>query len=43
MLRIEMLDQDKSHTGIERQMLEQLRERFQAASRSAHADDGKGG
>jgi hypothetical protein len=41
MLRVEMLHQNETHTGIERQILEQFRERLQPAGGSANADDGK--
>jgi hypothetical protein len=40
-LRVEMLHQYKTHTRIERQILEQFRERLQPAGGSANANDGK--
>ena len=39
MLRIEMLHQHERHAGVEREMLEQLRERLQPAGRGADAHD----
>ena len=41
MLRVEMLHQHETHAGIERQILEQFRERLQPAGGSANANDGK--
>lgn len=39
MIRVQMLNENKSHTRISGQILEQLGERFQAASGCANADD----
>jgi hypothetical protein len=41
MLGVEMLHQHEPHACIGRQMFQQLRERFQPASGSANANDGK--
>ena len=41
MLRVEMLHQHETHAGIERQILEELRERLQPAGGSTNANDGK--
>jgi len=38
---IEMLHQDKGHTGLAGQMLQQIGHRFQTASRRADADNGE--
>src|SRR6185437_11237908 len=41
MIRIEMLHEDEGHAGIGRQILQQLRERLQAAGGCADADYGE--
>ena len=41
MPRVQMLHQHKSHAGIGRQMLQQVRAGLQASSRSTYADDRK--
>jgi hypothetical protein len=38
---IQMLDQDKSHAGIERQVLKQLSKRLETSSGSADANNGE--
>ena len=41
MTGIKMLHEDEGHAGVLRQMIQQLRERFQSAGGRADADDGK--
>lgn len=39
-LRVEVLDKDNRHTGVVRQLVQDVRHRFQASRRGADADDG---